>query len=780
MKNTNQIKIGALALLVCAASQIANAQISIAPSSLSNFKSTVGSASSAQALTINAAGPVGAILVTAPTGFEISTNATTGFAPSIRLGSRGGRVQSVYRGSFATHSGSVWDNGNGGEFPNGQAYAAITSNGSVMARGPSSSGGYLGNATQSLESNVTAIFSNYRAFAALKADGSVVSWGATASGGNSTIVNFLNSNLVEGLSVSGNLSSNVKRIFSTGSAFAALKTNGSVVTWGKISTGGNSTSVLVNTFNGSDTQTEGPSKAGLLSSNVSSIYSNWGAFAALKNNGSVVTWGDIGFGGNSSVANWLNSNGDWSIAEVKSMAPSLTSNVTTVFTNAYAFAALTENGSVVAWGDRESGGNATVTRVLGVNGNWTVSEVSSAVSSLTANVSSIYSTAYAFAALKNDGSVVTWGSLHAGGNAMVVTFLNGVDGNGKSNDSIFEGSSVSNRLSNVISIYSNLEAFAALKSNGSVVTWGNVLFGGNSSVVVSSFLNGNQTIAQGASVASSLSSGLVAIYSNKNAFAALKEDGSVVTWGDASYGGNSTVTTSTSSGDSATYNSTVTEIRSVVSSLSSNVTAVYSNSRAFAALKKDGSVVAWGDISCGGNLTQYNSDNSTEGSSVASQLSSSVIAIHSTENSFSALKSDGSVVYWGDTMGSVEPSNIGASASGLPAQIYVRLASAAQVSTVTGDLVFSSLTNTDETGVEIDSMPLSGSFTGSSDSSGTVSPGGGGGAPSGGGGSPAQVQKSKKGGGKSSAKKSSGSASKKSAASKSTGGKKSGGKKKKK
>ena len=281
-------------------------------------------------------------------------------------------------------------------------------------------------------------------------------------------------------------------------------------------------------------------------------------------------------------------------------------------------------------------------------------------------------------------------------------------------------------------------------------------------------------------MASSLSSGLVAIYSNKNAFAALKEDGSVVTWGDASYGGNSTVTTSTSSGDSATYNSTVTEIRSVVSSLSSNVTAVYSNSRAFAALKKDGSVVAWGDISCGGNLTQYNSDNSTEGSSVASQLSSSVIAIHSTENSFSALKSDGSVVYWGDTMGSVEPSNIGASASGLPAQIYVRLASAAQVSTVTGDLVFSSLTNTDETGVEIDSMPLSGSFTGSSDSSGTVSPGGGGGAPSGGGGSPAQVQKSKKGGGKSSAKKSSGSASKKSAASKSTGGKKSGGKKKKK
>jgi hypothetical protein len=65
-----------------------------------------------------------------------------------------------------------------------------------------------------------------------------------------------------------------------------------------------------------------------------------------------------------------------------------------------------------------------------------------------------------------------------------------------------------------------------------------------------------------------------------------------------------------------------------------------------------------------------------------------------------------------------------------------------------------------------ESMPLSGSFTGSSDSGGTASPGG-----------PAQVQKPKKGSGKSAAKRSSGAASKKSAASKSSGAKKAGGKK---
>ncbi|MFM6349739.1 MAG: hypothetical protein ACKPFK_32070, partial [Dolichospermum sp.] len=71
-------------------------------------------------------------------------------------------------------------------------------------------------------------------------------------------------------------------------------------------------------------------------------------------------------------------------------------------------------------------------------------------------------------------------------------------------------------------IFSNSWAFAALKSDGSVVTWGNSSYGGNSS-----------------SVSSSLTSGVTQIFSTLYAFAALKSDGSVVTWGDSSYGGNS-------------------------------------------------------------------------------------------------------------------------------------------------------------------------------------------------------------------------------------------------
>jgi flagellin-like hook-associated protein FlgL len=75
----------------------------------------------------------------------------------------------------------------------------------------------------------------------------------------------------------------VQQIFSTDSAFAALKSDGSVVTWGDTSRGGNSSSV--------STQ---------LSGGVEKIVGNQHAFAALKSDGSLVAWGSSGFGGDSS------------------------------------------------------------------------------------------------------------------------------------------------------------------------------------------------------------------------------------------------------------------------------------------------------------------------------------------------------------------------------------------------------------------------------------------------------------------------------------------------
>ena len=68
----------------------------------------------------------------------------------------------------------------------------------------------------------------------------------------------------------------------------------------------------------------------------------------------------------------------------------------------------------------------------------------------------------------------------------------------------------------------NWNAFAALKEDGSVITWGDFNFGGDSS-----------------SVSNDLQSGVAQIFSTWSSFAALKEDGSVIAWGDSSYGGDS-------------------------------------------------------------------------------------------------------------------------------------------------------------------------------------------------------------------------------------------------
>ena len=77
-------------------------------------------------------------------------------------------------------------------------------------------------------------------------------------------------------------------------------------------------------------------------------------------------------------------------------------------------------------------------------------------------------------------------------------------------------------------------------------------------------------------MASELASGVSTIISATNSFAALKENGSVVTWGDGQYVGDS---------------------NSLASELGSDVVEIFSNGGAFAALKEDGSVVTWGGVS---------------------------------------------------------------------------------------------------------------------------------------------------------------------------------------
>ncbi|CAE8636860.1 unnamed protein product, partial [Polarella glacialis] len=141
-------------------------------------------------------------------------------------------------------------------------------------------------------------------------------------------------------------------------------------------------------------------------------------------------------------------------------------------------------------------------------------------------------------------------------------------------------------------ILSLSNAFAAIKANGNVVTWGRADYGGDSSAA-----------------ASFLTEGVVQVCGNTSAFAAIKENGSVVTWGYADYGGNSSA---------------------VAALLAEGVVHIRGNQYAFAAIKANGSVVTWGRADLGGNS-----------SAVAPLLAEGVVQLCGTGGAFAAIKADG-------------------------------------------------------------------------------------------------------------------------------------------
>ena len=104
-------------------------------------------------------------------------------------------------------------------------------------------------------------------FAALKADGSLVTWGASGGGGCSKDV-------AEDLK-------DVKRVFHTLTAFAALKADGSVVSWGDARRGGDSQAVQ------EELRKVAP---------VAQVFATDGAFLAIGKEG-VAAWGDAHAGG---------------------------------------------------------------------------------------------------------------------------------------------------------------------------------------------------------------------------------------------------------------------------------------------------------------------------------------------------------------------------------------------------------------------------------------------------------------------------------------------------
>ena len=227
---------------------------------------------------------------------------------------------------------------------------------------------------------------------------------------------------------------------------------------------------------------------------------------------------------------------------------------------------------------------------------------------------SIAATENAFAAATEEGRVFLWtGSSHTGD---YTSF-----------------SEVSQHLvEGVTQLLATKTAFAALKANGTLVLFGK---DANGAAVASTHSGVRRVAASGKNFAALLDDGRVAGYLIENsdepvpdltdanatilstggAFAVQSGD-RVVTFGDPSVGGATTIA-----------------ISNIDADVTANVSAVTGNRRAFAALMVDATVQAWGDPNAGGDLT------------VDLRNVSSIAA---TDTAFAALFHNGSVYTWGD------------------------------------------------------------------------------------------------------------------------------------
>ena len=352
-------------------------------------------------------------------------------------------------------------------FSTSRAFAALKPSGLVITWGGSDFGGDSGEVAEQINCGVIDIIANKSAFAALKADGTVVTWGDVSAGGDSS-------------SVSGQLN-NVSKVYATDRAFAAVKNDGSVVPWGDPSYGGEA-AIRTSDHRG-DNEKRFPLHTSMLdgtTGRVLKIASTESAFAAIVEDTKdstrkfVIAWGNGRMGGD------LVSHRDdpYLYGDMLShyIAPLLENGVVDIFGKRASFAALKENGSVVAWGMDDYYGR-----------DW-----ASVASDLQSGVAKIFSDDWTFVALKEDGSVVVWG---------LDTTLNTVP---LSNLELLSGGVVD-------VVVSDMGGFVAIKDDGRIVVWGG---------------DGDQHVP-----ASDSPQNFVKLLGGDPGFAGVKQDGTVVSWG---------------------------------------------------------------------------------------------------------------------------------------------------------------------------------------------------------------------------------------------------------
>lgn len=329
------------------------------------------------------------------------------------------------------------------------AFAALLDNGKILAWGNQLYGGLAPEIPTGKKA--IALFSNGWAFAALLNDyQTVISWGGWRYGGSGLF----------------HSSEQIRDLVSTDAAFAVLTIDGQIEVWGDPNSGGTLPTV----------------PTGI----VDRIIPNEVAFTALLHDGTLFCWGDPTGGGTTptipSLVTFTQSPNSDSIGtavddetatriELSTPDPMITINpqrVVSVVGNERAFAALLNDGTLIAWGDPNSGGVAPTlssgkvfTSIVACQQGfsaffeggvlcWSKSMPQGMMVDLPRGQSmeSLATTREAFAASFSDGTLHCWGIANCGG---TTPYLFG---------------------KKVTALTSNDHAFLALTEDGTPVAWG--------------------------------------------------------------------------------------------------------------------------------------------------------------------------------------------------------------------------------------------------------------------------------------------------------------------
>eukprot|EP01039_Chlorochromonas_danica_P002820 gene2820-3074_t len=312
--------------------------------------------------------------------------------------------------------------------------------------------------------------------------------------------------------------------------------------------------------------------------NITKVVASQTAFAALKRNG-LIAWGNP-----VSIRGW---------EEYQNM--SVYDPLISLASTKAAFAGLTLKGRVITFGDSRYGGTIPLAYYSRLQ-EGVVGLVSAASGS--------------FSAWKRDGTVFCWGNAFTGGGLSSLGSqekpLKHVRGN------------ISEELHDIRYIVASEAAFAGLRSDGSLVTWGSCFYGGCARV------EGLPPLRQ--------------IFSAPSVFIGLAKSGGLVAWGRESFGGMIPA--------------------DVLERLANNSIRMIASSRAaVSVLLVENEPVCWGEDRYGGNCSHIHEV--------------SVVNIVSNDRAFAGYTVSGQVVVWGDpNYGGVLPVEL---MSALSANVLLRV-----------------------------------------------------------------------------------------------------------